>query len=406
MSGLIFSEEQLINGNLFEFENRLKSNMNKYNDGGELLTTYFSQDELSSTVDRGLQDIDNLIGKHSPFRFTRIMNLPLNQFTPTTPENTEESQIEDISVEGDAVIFPSTIIPKQFDFFIINHIRMSALFQVTSVQYDTMKVDGYYKIHYRLHSTSKETIDNLLTQVKKTCYTDLNAIGSNRNPIIEEGDFVLRSKIEKMVCSMIHSYRSLFYNKRHNCFLYEDMNRGITYFDNCGNEFMAKYALMNYHNSPDVIVLNNKLRGNRLTLEYHNSVYNWIDIDCPERFIQKFYYKTTESEMYPESSFCLWGDTDIHVINPLSIQEANLNNREFSIFDDDQLNAFLDKNTEPAASYFDLLMWKFINKQGQLSLTDVPLYIGDTLFSSIKYKDVYFYTPIAVYIIRKILRLN
>lgn len=406
MSGLVFSEEHLLNGNMFEFENRLRSHMNKYNEGGELLTTYFSQDENSSTVDRGLGDIDHLFGKQAPLRYIRIMNLPLNQFTPTTPENTEESQIEDVSVEGDAVIFPTTIVPKKLDFFIVNHVKMTALFQVTAVQYDTMKVDGYYKIHYRLHSTSKEVIDSLMTQVVRTCYTDLNAIGSNRNPIIEEDNFVLRTKIEKMLCGMIQSYRSMFYDKRHNCFLYEDSDQGIRCFDVCGNDFMAKYAIVNYYNSPEVIVLNSKLKYNRANFEYNNSVYHWIEADCPDRFIQKFHYKLTESEMYPESSFCMWRDSDIHVINPLSIQEARLNTRELSIFDDDQLRAFMDKDHEPTASDFDLLIWRFINKQNQLSLSDVPLFIGDALFSSVKHRDVYFYTPIAVYIIRRILRLN
>lgn len=406
MSGLIFSEENLINGNLFKFENRLKTHLNKYHEGGELLTTYFSQNENSSTVDRGLQNIDHLFGKKSPFRYNKINNLPLNQFTPTTPENTDEQQIEDINVEGDAVIFPTTIVPKQFDFFIINHLKMDALFEVTSVQYDTMKVDGYYKIHYRLYSTSKETIDKLLQQVENNYYTDLNAIGTNRNPIIKEDNYVLRNKIEKMVDQMISSYRALFYNKRHNCFLFYDNNTGLTYFDHCGNEFMARYSIVNFYNCTNVIVLHNKLRDPNFAYNYNNSVYNWIENDCQERFIQKFHYVCDKAESYKESSFYLWGDNNIQIIQPLSIQSTGINNREFSIFDDDQLNMMLDRNREPKSTDFDLLIWKYINSQGSLNLNDIPLYIGDSLMSSIKHKDVFFYTPIAIFIIRRILNLN
>lgn len=402
---MIFSEKNLIDGNLFKFENRLKSHVSKYNEGGELLTTYFSQDENSSTVDRGTQDIDKLFGKNSPIIYNRIMNFPLNQFTPTTPENSEEQQIEDIGVEGDAVIFPGTIVPKQYDFFIVNHLKMVALFEVTSVQYDMMKVEGYYKIHYRLQSNSKETIDKLVSQVKYTYHTDLNAIGSNRNPIIREDDFILRQKIESMVSQMISSYRSLFYNKRHNCFLYFDPSSRMTFFDICGNEFMAKYALANYYNSSDVIVLNSKVRDNNLPYKYNNSVYNWIENGCATRFLQKFHYSYDCADNYPESSFHLWGEGDIQIISPLSTRD-NIPNNSGSMFDDIQLSSFLDTSNEPTSSEFDLLIWRFINKKDSLSIHDVPLYIGDALMSSIKHRDVFFYTPMAVYMIRHILELN
>lgn len=405
MPGLVFSEEQLINGNLFQFENRLKSHLNKYTGEGSILATYFSQNENSSTVDRGLQDIDQLFGKKSPIRFNKINNLPLNQFTPTTPENTEEQQIEDIGVEGDFVILPGTIVPKQLDFFIVNHIKMDALFEVVSVQYDTMRPEGYYKCHYRLHSTSHETISMLLQQTVNTYYTDLNSIGSNTNPIIQEDDFVLRVKLEKMVNQMISSYRALFYNKRHNCFLYHDQQTGLDYFDHCGNEFIAKYALANYQNCTSVIVLNDKLHDNQFAYNYNNSVYNWIENGCAERFLQRFHYIYNYADSYPESSFCMWGDGDIQVIQPIALQNTGINNRQYSVFDNEQLNAFLDKHHEPTSD-FEKLLWRYIHKQGSLSIHDVPLYIGDALMSSIKHKDVFFYTPIAVYIIRNILSLN
>lgn len=407
MSGFVFSEETLINGNLFKFEQRLKSHVSKYVEGsGELLTTYFSQDENSSTVDRGIQDVDQLFGNKAPSKYIQINNLPLTQFTPTTPENTEEQQLNDIGVEGDAVILPGTIVPKEFDFFIVNHLKMYALFEVTSVQYDTMKVEGYYKIHYRLHTTSHETIDKFKsTQVIAINYTDLNAIGSKRNPIISEDNFVLRSKIEKMVNGIITSYRALFYNERHNCFMYFDPQERLYYFDTCANEFMAKYSLMNFQNSGSVIVLHNKLRDQRFAYRYNNSVYNWVEGGCPSRLLQKFLYSCEFASNYIESSFYLYGEGDeVQIIVPKEAKNPGKYEKFYSIFDDDQLSSFLDTSNEPNSSYFDILLWRFINKQGSLSLEDVPLYLGD--ISNLMHRDVYFYVPIVVYIIRLILDLN
>ena len=69
---LIFNEETMINGNIFKFEQRLHSQVNKYIDNGSILSTYYSQRENSITVDRGLQDIDQLFGEKSPLRYNKI----------------------------------------------------------------------------------------------------------------------------------------------------------------------------------------------------------------------------------------------------------------------------------------------------------------------------------------------
>ena len=143
---LIFNEENMINGNIFKFEQRLQSHVNKYVENGAILTTYFSQREDATTVDRGTQDIDQLFGKQSPLRFNKILNFPLYGFGKANPDNSDELQIEDINVEGDCVILPSTIVPKPMDFFMVNHLKMKGIFQVVSIQYDSMKVEGYYII--------------------------------------------------------------------------------------------------------------------------------------------------------------------------------------------------------------------------------------------------------------------
>lgn len=405
MAGLVFSEETLLNNNLFQFEDRLKSHMNKYVEGGAILVTYFSQKEEASTADRGFQDIEQLFGSRAPLRYNKIENFPLYQFTAANPENVEEQQIEDIAVEGDCLILPSTLVPKQLDCFIVNHLKMYALFQVTSVQYDSMKVEGYYKIHYRLHATSHETIEKLLNQTVETYHTDLNAVGSNVNPIIKKDDFIRKSQIEQMVNQMILSYRAMFYNKRHNCFLYHDSSTGLDYFDWCGNEFIGKYSLMNFQNCTSVIVVNDKLHDYQFPLYYNNSIFNWVEAGCPKRMLQKFFYNNYNSSIYTDSSFVLWGENNIQIMKPISLPDSGINTRKLSYFDEEQMNGFLDDKNEPGSNEFDQLIWKFINKSA-LTIDDVSLYTGDALMSSIKHRDIYLYTPIAIYIIRKILRAN
>ena len=404
MSQLIFDEKTMINNNLFKFEQRLHTHLNKYAESGAILCTYFPQRENSTTVDRGTRDIDQLFGKHSPLRYDQINNMPLySSGTQTNPDNTDESQIEDINITGEFTILPNTIVPKPLDFFMINHLKMVALFEVTNVQYDSMRVDGFYKITYRLHSTSDETVQQLKTQVIDEYNVELNAIGTKLNPIIKKDDYILRSGINQMVSKMIMSYRALFYNERHNCFLYHNPEDGLDYFDMCGNEFIAKHGLMNIENSTSVIILHEKINDYQMPLFYNNSIYNWIELGAPERLLQKFYYICNTSNGYPYSSFYLWHD-EVWLMQPISITQAGMNFQKLSFFDDDQLNAFMG-DKEPSSEY-DKLIWKYIHKGTDINIHDISLHTADMLITSLRHIDIYLYTPIIIFIIRKILRMN
>lgn len=403
---LTFSEETMIDGNLFAYEQRLNTQVNRYTENGMLLTTYFSLNEEHTTVDRGTQDVEMLFGKRSPIRYDKILNFPLHGFNSLNTDNDENNGIEDFETSGECIIIPGLIVPKQYDLFIINHLKMKALFMVTGVAYDSMKVNGNYKISYRLYSTSEEDLKNVEYQVIGMPFrTDLNAIGTSVNPIIREDDFILKSQITKMIDRMINSYYAMFYNSRHNCFLFRDRESGLVYFDTCGNEFMAKHSLMNPRNSAKVVALYDKLRDPDMAFYYNNSIYNWLESGAPERMLWKFQYKLNFAEGYPESSFARWNESDIQVIIPLSIQQTGLNSR-YSYFDEDQFQAFLNKDQEADANEYDKLIWKFINKKDNLRLQDVSLTIGDALMSSVNHWDIFIYTPMIIYIIREILSLN
>lgn len=406
MNQLIFDEKTFIDGNIFKYEQRLNTAWNKYTENGALLVRYWAQRENSITVDRGIQDIDQIFGNKSPLRFTRINNFPIHGFGQANPDNSDELQIEDINVEGECVILPSTITPKPMDFFMINHLKMTAIFQVTNVTYDTMKAEGFYTIKYRLISTSEETLQNLEKQTEERCEMDLNAIGTKLNPIIREDLFFYREQVDQMVDKMIESYIALYYNRTHNCFLYHDKESGLDWFDLCGNEFIAKHGLMNSPNSTDVIILNDKIKDRNLPLYYNDSVYNWLEIGAPNRLLQKFFFILLYAEGYPYSSFVQWGDGDIQIMTPVNVNQVKKNFKYYSIFDEDQFRSFLDDKVEPVSSEYDKLIWKYINKTSNLNIKDVSLYIADALLSSVKNIDTFIYTPIVIYIIKQIMKMN
>ena len=406
MNELIFDQKQLINGNIFKFEERLHTKMNRFASNGSVLATYFSQDETSTTVDRGTQSIDMLFGKGSPLRYNEIIDLPINGLGATNPENNDELQVEDINVEGEVTILPSTIVPKNMDFFMLNHLGMCALFEVIDVSFDSMKVDGFYKIRYHLHSTSPATVENLRKQVVKTYHVDMNEVGGKRDAVILEDDFVYREKVISMMNQMIEVYRSLYYDTKHNCFLYHDNETGLRWFDLCGNEFIAKHGLMNPENSSNVIILHDKVDEHDLPLLYQQSIYSWLELHAPSTLLQKFPFRLVYADKYLYSSFVMWHEGDIQIIHPMHPNKANQVHVEkiYTIFDGDQLNALQDKDHAPVNEY-EKLIWMYIHKQ-DITIHDISMHVADMLLAAMDQREIFLYTPIIIYIIRDILDMH
>ena len=159
---------------------------------------------------------------------------------------------------------------------------------------------------------------------------------------------------------------------------------------------------MNIPNDYNVIVLNDKLGNTDLPLMYNKSIYSWIELGAPDRLLQKFPYIERNSDVYPYSSFAKWSEL-IQIIVPLAIQEKSYTGIK-TLFDDETFSALMDTDNMPYNEY-EQLLWKYIHRT-DLKLEDIPLTIADTLINSIDRWEVFFYTPIIIYIIREILKLN
>lgn len=406
--GLIFDERSMMDDNIFKYEQRFKAQTSKFIENGAMLVTYWTIADNQTTVNRGMRDIEELFGDKAPLRFNRIRNFPVYGFGASNPENTDEANVEDINISGECIIIPGTIVPNPNDFFTINHYKggeVKAVYQVVNVDYDCMHRENYYKIRYRLHSTTQRVLDWLEKQTVGNYNTDLNAIGTNLNPIIEEDTFILKTQVQQMVNQMIQSYRGMFYDSRHNCFLFYNQERGERWFDMCANEFIAKHSLMNPPNSSKVIVLHSKLEEKQFGFYYNNSIYNWLELGAPKRLLRKFHFQLSPAEYYTHSSFARWNEGDIEVIQPLGTHQVGINNQDLSFFDEGQYQGFEQTDLEPTTEY-EKLIWKYLNRPNELSIKDVSLFTGDALLNSIRHVDVFLYTPIILYLIRKIQALN
>ena len=86
--------------------------------------------------------------KKTFLHFLKIENFPLYGLDAVLPQIQDNEFGLDTVFESEAIILPNSLKPLSNDFFIINHLQFPALFRVIDIEYDNMRADNFYKIHY------------------------------------------------------------------------------------------------------------------------------------------------------------------------------------------------------------------------------------------------------------------
>ena len=139
---LIYDEQSLVDNQMYKYDQYLHARINKYTGSGRTLVIYYNINDQHTTDSFGMNDIYQFIGKESPLRYDKIVNFPLLDFSPLTPQESNASQtsVRNYALNGDAYVIPGTIMPKENDMFIVKHLNMNNLFRVTSVTQDGIPI--------------------------------------------------------------------------------------------------------------------------------------------------------------------------------------------------------------------------------------------------------------------------
>ena len=426
MAQLVYDENSLVDSQMYKYDKFLHSRINKYTGAGRTLVTYFNLNERNTTDSLGMGTHYQVIGPDSPLRYDRIENMIIIGFSPLSPQNgtTSTTTVRNYQLEGDGFIIPGTVMPKEDDFFIVNHLNMNHLFRITEVIQDGLNTDGSYQVKYSLYSTNPKDLEGIEKQVVGRYVMDLQTIGGeDLTPVIGVKDYEYRSRLIQMVDDMVDNYIANYYDHKHNCFISHLNGRSV--FDVCGNMFMAKNGVMIRDNANNNIVLNeNKIRSNTLQYWYEKSPYKWIERDAPIRYLDTFKYKTMSAFVFPDSSFSHYGD-DYEVMIPgdtwcqrpdceyyfpmevYNILDSETDIRECNICDcrcckcrDTCIRAYKLKRYDYISLIHDFI-------HGRLtSIHDLSLYTGDQLFDNSMSWEAFLWTPMIIYIIKHTLKLK
>lgn len=388
----LINEQKMVEDNIFKFENRLNSQISRFLDKSPVFVTYFHINVNETTVDGGFKDIEDIVGNRSPLKFQKIENFPIYGLEPVVLSIQDNDQGLDTEYSGECVILPNTIKPLQNDIFMINHVKGSFLFRVTEVQYDNIRPDNYYKISYRFEWLDDDKVDELNEQVQEKYSCILQNIGTENNCIIKEEYLERIQNIDDMYDDMVSTYKTIFYNERYNCFLGET-NDGYKIYDPLQTIFFNKHKLLNKKQDYSTTILTEGFVDNKRKIKYEKSIYRFFE-RRDLKLISTFPYNTFPANYKKDSSFSRWNDKSVIVADIPSTMDMN---NAIDLLSIDLVNSF--KYNGPQDSKYIELMQKFIRKE-DITIYDIPLDLNEELLRLDANEEVFFFTPILLYIIQ------
>lgn len=395
---IILNEQKQINDSMFMYEQRVKSPVARLIDQTPTFVDYYHIDNSETTLDTGYKDAFSIIGKRSPIRFNKISNFPLYGINPIVLQLDDTDQGLDSTFEDEAIVVPGTIKPLENDFFIIPTLNDAYIFRVTSINYDSIMADNYYKIGYRLDDLSNEKLEDLGKQVIEEYTCLLENIGTENKCIIEADVKESIDKIDEMYSDMCNTYISLFYNERHNVFLGENGPNQYLY-DPFQTEFINKHQLFNRRKDYQTLLLTEQVSDSKFKIKYEKSVYRFIE-RRNYKLVNNFNYVLYSSFDRRETSFARWFERNIYILDIPSPYQAL---QEFGLFSNEFVTSIkLNGETD---SEFAQLIQKFVRNE-KISIKDIPLDLNEELIHLNANLEVFFYTPIVLYIIKTIVNEN
>ena len=389
------NEQKMVEDSTFQYEDRIKSPTSRFINTTPTFTTYYHINVDETTTDSGFIDVASVVGHRSPIRFNKIDNFPIYGIEQIVLQLQDSDQGIDTTFESEATIVPGTIKPVQNDFFIIPVLKDFYIFRVTNIQYDTIMPDNFYKIEFKLEYIDSVKLEEIEKQIVNDYTCILENIGTETSCLIEKSVFKKIREIEKMYHSIVDFYKAMFYNERHNVFLAE-LENGHSLYDPLQTEFINTHKLFSERNNLETLILTDQYEDPKRKLKYMKSVYKYIELK-DQKLLSNFKFTTRPGITVHESSFYRWHDRRIDMLDiPVYIPEDAKN-----IFSDEFVNA-VKTNLEVQSDYATLIQ-KYVRCE-DISVKDIPLTLDTELIYLNNSLEVFFFTPIIMYIIQQVIQ--
>lgn len=393
---ILVDEKRMVENNIFEYEDKLKSPTSRFMDTTPTYVTYYHINADESTTDEGFKDVASILGHRSPLKFKKISNFPIYGMDQVVLNLQDADQGLDTEFSGDAIILPNTIKPLANDFFIIPYLHDAYIFRVTEIGYDTIMPDNFYKINYQLEYIDPEKEDLLEKQSNESYTCVLDNIGTENKCLIETETLSKVNKVAAMYDDIATTFMTLFYDEKHNCLL-GDLGLGRTIYDPFMTEFVNRHALFNKKNDLKTVIFTEELEDKLHRLKYEKSVYKFIERQDYTR-VSNFKFTYSQGSTFHETSFYRWADSRVQVLDIPSVFNDKMD--IIDIFSDEFVTA-IKTNGFTESKHAELIL-KYVRK-AEIKIGDIPLDLNEELLDLNTSLEVFFITPIIMYILKQVM---
>lgn len=304
--GYIHQSNEIITNVSKELNNILDSPMTQFLQlGTPVLMEYYNCNSMNSTTLNGLDTIDDILGKNSPIRFNKVINLPvygpLRNFLINLTEN---DGLFDMGMElDDLTLLPGTIVPTPYDHMVYrfsdNGTKRVVVFRVTEIKKTSIKSHYFEQFAAKLHDIdSYGEIEYLEKQTSKTFIAKLDNIGTNEKCILEEEQYQYSTRIDKIINKLIEEYVDMFYSKKYSSLIFRgELEQGYISYD----PWLTHFCITNkiFTKRPDdgeYTVLANLDRDDDYKKKYNCTFYHALETRSMGRYKQMLFVPTNFSK--------------------------------------------------------------------------------------------------------------
>lgn len=267
------SRKDTINTLVDGFKERLKNPYYLHSDKKPTIVDYFSINQDQSTLDEGLENEYTQIKGDSPFRYNKIEDFYLYGGFDTLEvnlSNTEYGLASD-NLESVTTVLPDTIVPVPGDHFSLKYMDRPGLFEVISVNIDTLESGAnMYRLEYQYSKDSTKLIDKLVVETFKFIPDNSN---TKLKPIIKTTAYDMAYHIEVISNNLKKYYKELFYHDKVQTFVFKEY--GANFYDANMVEFLIRNNILG---GEDFLYLTHQLPTHRtFGLDYTDTIFHKLE---------------------------------------------------------------------------------------------------------------------------------
>lgn len=251
--------------------------------GSPVITTWFSVDQITSTVTPGLETVDDLMGDDSGLFYHLINGIPVlglsKDFNPELSQG--EGGVLSYDLDLEITTLPKTITPQPFEYVYYRFGKSnerSVLFRVVDVKKSSIKSNFYHKVE--LHAVDIDDMNGmyakLLKHVTKRFKILEDRIGTQDGCIVEDEVYDQIKILDKIYHAILNNYVDYFYDSRYNAVLHRNIGIDHPLYDPHLTRFLITSGIMEKH-KPTISLMEIDDIPGKTRAEYNLTMYNAVE---------------------------------------------------------------------------------------------------------------------------------